>query len=59
MVKLCRCSDVSSLYLAKANGTKMKGKKFIYAHKFENVPKVTDLQLAEEEIPKLKEGGMF
>lgn len=36
----------------------MKCKKFIYAHKFESVPKVSDLQLVEEELPALKNGGM-
>ena len=36
----------------------MKGKKYIYAHKFEGMPKVTDLQLAEEEILPIKDGGI-
>lgn len=35
----------------------MKGKRFVYAHKFENMPKVTDLELVEEELPQLKDGG--
>jgi prostaglandin reductase 1 len=37
----------------------MKGKKYIYAHKFEGMPKVTDLQLVEEEIPPVKDGGIL
>ena len=36
---------------------KMKGKKYIYAHKFEGMPKLTDLQLVEEELPPVKDGG--
>ena len=35
----------------------MKGKKYIYAHKFEGMPKLTDLQLVEEELPPVKDGG--
>ena len=35
----------------------MKGKKYIYAHKFEGIPKLTDLQLVEEELPPVKDGG--
>ena len=35
----------------------MKGKKYIYAHKFEGLPKLTDLQLVEEELPPVKDGG--
>ena len=35
----------------------MKGKKYIYAHKFEGIPKLTDLQLVEEEVPQVKDGG--
>ena len=35
----------------------MKGKKYIYAHKFEGMPKFTDLQLVEEELPQVKDGG--
>ena len=37
----------------------MKGKKYVYAHKFEGMPKVTDLQLVEEEIPAVKNGGIY
>ena len=37
----------------------MKCKKFIYAHKFEDLPKDSDFQLVEEELPALKDGGMY
>ena len=36
----------------------MRGQKFIYAHRFKGMPKVTDLQLVEEEIPPIKNGGI-
>ena len=36
----------------------MKGKKYLYAHKFEGIPKVTDLQLVEEELPPVNDGGI-
>ena len=35
----------------------MKGKKYIYAHKFEGMPKLTDLQLVEVELPPVNDGG--
>ena len=35
----------------------MKGKKYIYAHKFEGMPKLTDLQLVEVELPPVNVGG--
>ncbi|XP_046853655.1 prostaglandin reductase 1-like [Xenia sp. Carnegie-2017] len=37
----------------------MKGKKYIYAHKFEGLPKLTDLELVEEELPPLKDGDVL
>ena len=36
----------------------MRGQKFIYAHRFKGMPKVADLQLVEEEIPPIKNGGI-
>ena len=47
----------SNSFLPRRNYS-MKGKKYIYAHKFEGMPKVTDLQLVEEEITPIKDGGM-
>jgi hypothetical protein len=35
----------------------MKGKKYIYAHKFEGMPKLTDLELQDDELPAVKDGG--
>lgn len=32
-------------------------KKFIYAKRFEGLPKVTDFRLEEEILPDLKDGG--
>ena len=37
----------------------MKGKKYIYAHKFHKLPTVSDLELVEEELPALNDGGML
>lgn len=37
----------------------MKGKKWILAHHFVGVPKDTDLQLMEEDVPEVKEGEVL
>lgn len=34
----------------------VKAKRFILVKNFENLPKETDLQLVEEELPALKDG---
>ena len=52
----------SNLLVAKryySNINDMRGQKFIYAHRFKGMPKVTDLQLVEEEIPPIKNGGIW
>ena len=36
---------------------KQQAKKFIYAKKFDGMPKVTDFRLEEETLPELKDGG--
>ena len=41
-----------------SNIKEMKGKKYIYANHFKGMPKVTDLQMVEEEIPPIKNGGI-
>lgn len=35
----------------------VRAKIFIYAKKFEGLPKVSDFELQEEELPNLKDGG--
>lgn len=35
----------------------VKAKKFIYAVRFDGLPKVTDFRLEEETLPELKDGG--
>lgn len=37
----------------------VKAKKFIFATKFDGLPKVTDFRLEEETLPELKDGGLF
>lgn len=37
---------------------KIQAKKFVYAEKFEGLPKITDFQLEEETLPELKDGGL-
>ena len=37
----------------------MKCKKFIYAHTFEDLPKDSNFELVEEELPALKDGGVY
>lgn len=37
--------------------TMVTAKKFIYAKRFEGLPKVTDFRLEEEILPDLKDGG--
>lgn len=32
-------------------------KRFVYAKRFEGLPKITDFQLVEEDLPELKDGG--
>ena len=38
---------------------KIQAKKFVYAEKFEGLPKITDFQLEEETLPELKDGGKW
>ena len=59
MEEVVRLRHPSSFSSTKNKGTKMKCKKFIYAHKFEDLPKDSDFQLVEEELPALKDGGMY
>ena len=37
----------------------MKGRKWVLAAHFRGFPKVNDLELVEEELPDLKDGGKF
>lgn len=37
----------------------VQAKKFIYAKRFEGMPKVTDFRLEEETLPELNDGGLF
>ena len=34
-----------------------KAKKFVYSKRFDGLPKLTDFQLVEEELPELQDGG--
>ena len=55
-IPFCNVSELRGKFVCKRYYN-MKGKKYIYAHKFEGLPKVTDLELVEEEIPSIKIGG--
>lgn len=33
-------------------------KKFIYAKRFDGIPKISDFQLEEEILPELRDGGI-
>lgn len=35
----------------------VQAKKFIYAQRFDGLPKVTDFKLEEEKLPELNSGG--
>jgi prostaglandin reductase 1 len=35
----------------------MKGKRFIFAKKFDGLPKHSDFELVEEEVPPVKKNG--
>ena len=37
----------------------VKAKVFLLAHQFDGAPKNDNFQLIEEELPELKEGGLF
>ena len=37
----------------------VQAKKWIYAKRFEGLPKVTDFRLEKETLPELKDGGLF
>lgn len=37
----------------------VQAKKFIYAKRFEGMPKISDFSLEEETIPELSDGGLF
>jgi hypothetical protein len=53
------CSVVlrRSLHITPLN--MVKAKKFVYAAAFVGEPKLSDLQLVEEELPALTDGGEF
>lgn len=36
-----------------------QAKKFIYAKRFDGMPKVSDFRLEEETLPELKDGGLY
>lgn len=37
--------------------TMVKAKKFIFAKRFDGMPKITDFRLEEETLPALNDGG--
>lgn len=37
----------------------VKAKKFVLVNYFEGYPKPSDLQLVEEDLPNIKDGGML
>lgn len=39
------------------NRTMVQAKKFIFAKRFEGMPKISDFRLEEESLPELKDGG--
>lgn len=36
----------------------VKAKKYIFAKRFDGLPKVTDFRLEEETLPELRDGGL-
>lgn len=39
--------------------TMVQAKKFIFAKRFEGLPKITDFRLEEETLPALNDGGLL